>query len=222
MATGYFVTGTDTGVGKTWVSLALMRQLQLQGLRVIGMKPVATGCERHEGRLINDDARLLLAHSSTELRYEDINPYAFEPPIAPHLAAAEAGEHIDLERIAAAHERLLRYDATTVVEGLGGWLVPLDAEHTTADLALRLRLPVIIVVALRVGCLNHALLSVESIRGHGATLAGWVANPIPGTSYSEAIAAALRDRIPAPCLGQLPWLPVLDPDHLARHVRLLP
>ena len=221
MATGYFVTGTDTGVGKTWVSLALMRQLQLQGLQVIGMKPVATGCERNDGRLINHDARLLQIHSSTQLCYEEINPYAFEPPIAPHLAAAEAGEHIDLERITAAHERLLNYGVATVVEGLGGWLVPLNADQTTADLALRLRLPVILVVALRLGCLNHALLSVESILRHGASLVGWVANPIPGTDRPEGIAGALQDRIPAPCLGQLPWLPKLDPDHLASHLHLL-
>lgn len=220
MRYGLFVTGTDTGVGKTWVSLALMRHLQMRGLRVVGMKPVASGCEHHEGRLVNADACLLRSHSSAEVPYDDVNPYAFEPPIAPHLAAAEVGTHIDLERVAAAHDRLQRHGAATVVEGVGGWLVPLDGSHTVADMALRLRLPVILVVALRLGCLNHALLSVQSIRAHGATLAGWVAIPFPGTDRSEAIVRALRARVSAPCVGQLPWLSELDPTRLARRLRL--
>ena len=217
-ARGFFVTGTDTGVGKTWVSLSLIRCLQMRGLRVMGMKPVASGCERHAGRLINADARLLQRHSSAQVSYEDINPYAFEPPIAPHLAATEAGARIDLGRIAAAHTRLLDHAAVTIVEGVGGWLVPLDDDHTVADLALCLRLPVVVVVALRLGCVNHALLSIESIQTHGAPLAGWVAVPFPGTTRTSQIVRTLQARIPAPFFGQLPWLAVLDPGRLARHL----
>ncbi len=220
MPRGFFVTGTVTGVGKTWVSLALLRRFQMRGLRVMGMKPVATGCERRDGRLVNADARLLQEHSSAQVRYEDVNPYAFEPPIAPKLAASEAGRRIDLGHIAAAHGRLLHHGTVTIVEGVGGWLVPLDDDHTVADLALRLGLPVVVVVAVRLGCLNHALLSVESIRMYGATLAGWVAIPFPGTSRTRDIVRALQDRIAAPCFGQLPWLPALDVVRLARHLHL--
>lgn len=220
MAQGFFVTGTDTEVGKTWASLALMHRLQATGARVIGMKPVASGCERRGGQLINPDARLLQSHSSLQLPYEHINPYAFEPPIAPHLAAAEAGRPIDLARIEAAHERLLRLGCLTVIEGIGGWLVPLTELHTVADLALRLAQPVVLVIALRLGCLNHALLSVQSIQQHGAVLAGWIAVPFPGTARSRENLEALHQRLPAPCLGVLPWLPKLDVDHLARHLTL--
>ena len=212
---GFFVTGTDTGVGKTWVSLALMRRLQMAGIDAVGMKPVASGCELEAGQWVNADASLLRSQASVLLPYQDINPYAFEPAIAPHLAAAEAGLHIDLERVVSAHRRLRRQGLVTVIEGVGGWQVPLNAEHTVADLALRLGQPVVLVVAVRLGCLNHALLSAHSIVAKGVELAGWVAIPWPETERTEANLHALRERIVAPCLGVLPWLPDLDVDRLA-------
>lgn len=205
---GLFVTGTDTGVGKTVVSLALMALLQGKGYTVAAMKPVASGCTRDRGRLVNDDACRLRLQADLALPYDDVNPYAFEPAIAPHLAAAEVARCIDLEVIAEAHSRLAARADCTLVEGVGGWLVPLNAHQTVADLALRLGLPVVLVVGIRLGCLNHALLSARSIDAHGTPLAGWVANHLaPDTQRAAENVDSLRARIEAPLLGELPWRP---------------
>lgn len=212
----WLVTGTDTGAGKTWASLALIEALQIRGYTTAGMKPVATGCERDaDGRRVNDDARRLRAAGSVSLDAADVNPYAFVPPIAPHLAAAEAGVEIDVETIAAALERAAAQADALVVEGVGGWTVPLGPALEVGDIARRLALPVILVVALRLGCLNHALLTARQIQADGAHLAGWIAaHTDPDMDRAEGNVAALAARLPAPLLGRLPHVPA--PNGLGR------
>jgi dethiobiotin synthetase len=218
---GWFVTGTDTGVGKTGVALGLMHKLQAQGCKVAGMKPVASGCVATADGLRNDDALRLQLQSSLQLDYSQVNPYAFEPPIAPHLAAAQAGVRIETGRIIDACTRIATRVDHTVVEGIGGWLVPLNEQETLADLARGLQLPVILVVGIRIGCLNHALLTVESMEHHGVPLAGWVANCLlPVDITNEANIAALETRIHAPLLGVLPWVTMPDVRTFASHLRL--
>lgn len=207
----YFVTGTDTGVGKTFVSSMLVRQFVRRGLRSVGMKPVASGCERVDGRLVSEDAAQLLAASNVELSIDDINPYAFEPAIAPHIAAQQAGMRIDLDHIQTVFERLQAQVDVVIVEGAGGFYVPLGEQHDMADLAVKLGLPVILVVGMRLGCINHALLTAEAIRQRGLTLAGWVANQVdPGMVMLEENLQTLRQRMPAPYLGWVPWQTATD------------
>ncbi|VFM96819.1 MAG: dethiobiotin synthase [Candidatus Kentron sp. G] len=203
---GIFVTGTDTDVGKTWVSLGIMAALQRAGISTIAMKPVASGCLPTEQGLRNDDAERLMAQSSVPLPYDLVNPFAFEPAIAPHIAAAEAGRAISLEKIESCYHALTGLAQCCIVEGAGGWLVPLTGTETTADLAARLGLPVILVVGIRLGCINHALLSVESILRAGHNLLGWVANcPQSNVERGEENILALADRIDAPLLARIPW-----------------
>jgi len=173
-----FITGTDTGVGKTRVSCVLMRQLIGKGLRVVGMKPVASGAETHSGRLRNEDALQLIATSNVDAPYEWVNPYSFAPPIAPHIAAQQAGVSILPEVIYNAYKQLAAIADVVVVEGVGGWRVPIDASKTMADIAQMLNLPVIMVVGMRLGCLNHAQLTAQSIQASSQQFAGWVANII--------------------------------------------
>jgi dethiobiotin synthetase len=205
---GYFVTGTDTGVGKTVVTLGLMQHLQDRGHRVVAMKPVASGCQRTAQGLRNDDALLLQRQSSLPLDYRAVNPYAFEPAIAPHLAAAASGVRIELDAIRTGFDRLAAQADQVCVEGVGGWLVPLNEAQTVADLAVELELGVILVVEIRLGCLNHALLTQAAIASAGLHLAGWVANqPSPGGERVGDIIGALRSRLAAPLLGAVPFLP---------------
>ena len=207
MTRGIFVTGTDTGVGKTWVSTGLMAALQQRGLAVLGMKPVASGCEQTPAGLRNEDALLLQRQGSHPIDYQLLNPYAFAPPIAPHVAAAQAGTRIDLARLETNYKILSTQADVVVVEGAGGWLVPLNERDPMADLAARLELEVMLVVGLRLGCINHALLSVESIVRRGVPLAGWVANTLePAMPVLAENLAALRAHIEAPLLGVVPHL----------------
>jgi dethiobiotin synthetase len=209
-ARGVFVTGTDTGAGKTLVAAALLHGLARRGLRAVGMKPVATGCARTPAGLRNDDAVCLGRHAGVEAGYAEINPYAFEPPIAPHLAAAEADVRIDLARIAADCARLAGRADRVIVEGVGGWRAPLNDREDVADLARLLRLPVLLVVGVRLGCLNHARLSADAIAAAGVPWAGWVASCIdPGMSRMRENLDALATLLPAPCLGTIPFL--VDP-----------
>jgi dethiobiotin synthetase len=201
-----FVTGTDTGVGKTRIAAALCHGLAARGRRVAGMKPVASGCVSTPEGLRNEDATALLEAMNVRAAYDEVNPYAFEPAIAPHIAAREAGIDIDFERLDRAFERLRLQAETMIVEGAGGWLAPLDATRSFADLAARWQLEVILVVGLRLGCLNHALLTVESIELRGLKLLGWVGNSIdPRFPRKAENIATLRERIAAPCLGILPF-----------------
>ncbi len=203
---GVFVTGTDTGVGKTWVSLGLMAALQARGLSAVGMKPVSAGCVRAPAGLRNEDALMLQRQASVAHPYERVNPVALEPPIAPHIAASEAGVRVDFARIERAYGSLAASADLCVVEGAGGWLVPLSPRRSFADLVERLALPVVLVVAIRLGCLNHALLSVESILRRGLPLAGWVANRLaPDTPRAGENIAALEARIRAPRLATVAY-----------------
>ncbi len=202
---GFFITGTDTGVGKTEVALALMAGLQARGLRVIGMKPVAAGGIATPAGFRNDDALRLQRQSSASVAYELVNPYVFTPPIAPHLAASAAGVVMDMAHIQRCYAALAAQADALVVEGAGGWRVPLDERRSMADLVAALELPVILVVGLRLGCLNHALLTAESIGRCGRPMAGWVANGIdPGFAYSAENVAYLERHLPAPLLGVIP------------------
>jgi dethiobiotin synthetase len=204
MTRGYFVTGTDTGVGKTSVSLGLMQLLQSQGHVVTGMKPVASGCRATPAGLVNDDALKLQAQASFSVPYQQVNPYAFERPVAPHLAAREQGVTIELPVIEQALDALTEAADRVVVEGVGGWLVPINMTQTMADVALVMALPVVLVVGVRLGCINHALLTAAAIESSGAAFAGWVANRLdPGCETVDETVAALRERLAAPCLGDL-------------------
>jgi dethiobiotin synthetase len=206
MKRGWFITGTDTGVGKTSVAVGLLAALARRGDRVIGMKPVASGCQATKAGLRNDDALALLRASSIQAAYAEVNPYAFLPAVAPHLAAEAAGIEVSLEKIYAAFTRLCALADIVVVEGIGGWRVPLSRDLTTVDLAVSLNLPVIMVVGMRLGCLNHALLTAESIRHSGLKFTGWVANRIdPAMELLQENIAALQERIPAPLLGVIPF-----------------
>ena len=204
---GYFITGTDTGIGKTVVTLCLMRWLQGRGLRVAAMKPVASGCERTLDGLRNEDALKLQQQASMPLDYEAVNPYAFEPPIAPHIAARQAGEKIRIDIIRRGMQQLAGDADIVCVEGVGGWLVPLNGRETVADLAISLGLGVVMVVGMRLGCLNHALLSARAIEASGAPLAGWVANCMPpAADYLEDNISTIKSMICAPLLGVVPAL----------------
>jgi dethiobiotin synthetase len=202
MKHGFFVTGTDTGVGKTLISSALVHHFALGGYRSVGLKPVAAGCEWKNGRLLSDDVAQLRAASNVALPLEIINPYAFEPPLAPHIAADMAGQRIEMQPILEAFCQAAAAADIVVVEGVGGFRVPLNDSEDTADLAARLALPVILVVGMRLGCLSHALLTAECIFARGLKLAGWIANTIdPQMSAFQENLQSLEKRIPAPCLG---------------------
>jgi dethiobiotin synthetase len=205
MNQGIFVTGTDTGCGKTRVSLALIAQLRARGIRVSGFKPVAAGSELHHGELRNDDALSLIAASGIDVSYRVVNPYCFEPAIAPHLAAAELGVQIEAGPILAARDQLALACEFMVVEGAGGWRVPLGTQLDIQGLALELGLPVLLVVGLRLGCLNHALLSEQSILASGARLLGWIGSQVdPGMARLNENIAALNAGLSRSCLGILP------------------
>jgi dethiobiotin synthetase len=196
---GFFVTGTGTGVGKTRVAVALIHALRAQGLRVAAMKPVSAG---HKPGELNEDVAALLQAANVAADLRDVNPYAFAEPIAPHIAAQQACVRIDLDVIAGAFARLAAAADVVVVEGAGGWRVPLNEREDMADLAQRLGLPVVLVVGLRLGCLNHALLTAESIAQRKLPWAGWVGNHIePEMACQAENIAALNARLPGPCLG---------------------
>ena len=214
-----FITGTDTGVGKTRVAAGLCRVFALRGERVAAMKPVAAGCMRTAVGLRNVDALVLQSAMNVRASYDDVNPYAFEPAIAPHLAAAEAGVRVDFALLDRAYARLQEHSDVVVVEGAGGWLVPLDATNSVASLAMRWELDVVLVVGMRLGCLNHALLTAEAVERRGLRLAGWIANRIdPSFERGSENVASLRERLGAPCLGVLPFEPDADADAVAHRL----
>src|SRR5690606_36038874 len=222
MAKAFFITGTDTEIGKTTIAAGLLHAARLAGLSTAAAKPVASGCVRTAQGLRNEDALALLGQCSLALDYAEVNPFAFAPAIAPHLAAREAGVELSVARLQPAVQRVLAHGADfTVVEGAGGWRVPLAGRETLADLAVALGLPVILVVGVRLGCISHALLSAEAIGHDGLRLAGWVANVVdPLTSRLEENLATRAGRLPAPCLGQLPRLAEATPAAVAAHLDL--
>lgn len=203
----YFITGTDTGVGKTVITAGLLRALQTDGRRCIGMKPVAAGCEQRNGTWHNEDVDHLLAASNVAVSADDINPYRLRAAIAPHIAAMRENVLINLANIRNAFNALTERADSVLVEGVGGFVVPLNDDADTADLARELALPVILVVGLRLGCLNHALLAAEAIRVRGLRLAGWVGNCIDANMpVRDENIAALNARLASPCLGIVPRL----------------
>ncbi len=201
-----FVTGTDTDVGKTRISVALIELLQRQGKRVAVMKPIASGCELTVNGLRNDDALQLSRQADVDLPYDLINPYAFEPAIAPHIAAEQVNTVIELSIIKQNFDLIQQQSDAVVVEGAGGWLVPINQTETMADLAINLNLPVILVVDIRLGCINHALLTVKAIESTGLKLHGWIANNFGRNPESIEIVETLTQRVWAPCLGYVPKL----------------
>jgi len=216
-----YITGTDTGIGKTLASCALLHALRGHGLRVAGMKPVASGCERIDGEWKNADALALQAVGEPGIAYADINPFALEHPLAPELAARDAGVEVALPAILAAHARLAEHSDALIIEGVGGWAAPLSASLMQADIVRALRVPVLLVVGLRLGCLNHALLSARAIVADGAHLAGWIASNVdPDMERVEDNLAMLRERLPAPCWGVLPHADDPDPARLASRLRI--
>jgi dethiobiotin synthetase len=221
MTRAFFVTGTDTGVGKTTATLTLIAACNSRGLRTAALKPVATGCRATPPGLRNDDAEQLRNLATVPLAYDVINPYAFEPPIAPHIAAKLAQRAIDLNYIDAAFAQAAALADVVFVEGVGGWQVPLNERQTVADLAQALGIPVVLVVGLRLGCLNHALLTAESIERRGIALAGWIANHCDDAfTYATENIATLREKIPAPLLGEIPWLRPFGARVAAAHLDL--
>jgi len=203
---GWYVTGTDTGVGKTFASVALLHRLHAAGLRAVGMKPVASGCERTDEGWRNDDALRLQAASAPMPAYATVNPYALPSPTAPSLAAAEIGVRIDLAHLVANYRVLAAQADAVVVEGVGGWAAPLDRGLEQADLVRALALPVVLVVGLRLGCLSHARLTARAVRADGFALAGWIGNRIdPMFRDAEAYLDLLDEALQAPRLGVLPY-----------------
>ncbi|HET6631666.1 MAG TPA: dethiobiotin synthase [Rhodanobacteraceae bacterium] len=204
-AAGVFVAGTDTEVGKTFVACALLRALRERGLRASGMKPVASGSEPAPDGLRNPDALALLEASDPRPDYATCNPFAFAEPVSPHLAAPAHALEVTLAPIEAAYARLAAQADVVVVEGVGGWQAPLSPRLLASALPQALRLPVVLVVGLRLGCLNHAQLSARAILADGCPLLGWVANRIDaGMLRPDDNLAALRALLPAPCLGVVP------------------
>ena len=219
MKKGFFITGTDTDVGKNWATIALMQYFKNQGYSVIGMKPVAAGCEWQDGVLKNQDALLMQENASLTLDYQMINPYAFEMPVSPHLAAGE--NPVQLNVIEKTFDELKEKADVVLVEGAGGWFAPLSNEFDIVDLAKILHLPVILVVAIRLGCINHARLTFQAIQAEKMECAGWIAMIVePKMSMQTENIAMIKDKILVPLLGVLPYSEQMDFDLLAMHLDL--
>jgi dethiobiotin synthetase len=220
---GILVTGTDTGVGKTEIAAGLLAAFRARGISAVGMKPIASGCSPGDDGLQSDDAIKLMAASGVEAPYREVNPYALANPIAPHIAAGQAGIEIKLGVIRKAYMALAERAERVVVEGVGGWRVPLGPALALSDLPNALGVPVILVVGLRLGCLSHSLLTAESIRARGVRLAGWVANEIdPDMLARDENVATLAALIDAPTLGVVPRLDLPKPEVVAEYLNLEP
>ena len=217
--TNFFITGTDTGVGKTWFTVAFMTALKRRGLNVMGMKPIATGAEKIKDRLINKDAELIMQNCSQTVSYDLINPFVFELPSAPHVAAKHEGVVIDLDQIIKNYYLLKSMCDALVVEGVGGWRVPVTDKYSLADLVSKLNLSVILVVGMRLGCINHAILTAEAITADGLNLCGWVSNHLDRV-YSESgeTIKTLKKRLNCPYIGYLPYNSDFDPDKLSTEI----
>jgi dethiobiotin synthetase len=213
MSKGIFITGTDTGVGKTRFTLALMERLKKQGSSVSGMKPIASGANLNNGKLINEDASLIMQQCSEPTDYELINPVVFKLPVAPHIAASQKKETIDLDKITACYKQLVSNCENVVVEGIGGWRVPVSNELSMVDLVRDLGLPVVLVVGLRLGCINHAILTAEAIRADGLDLKGWVSNKLDKDYLcAEETIVTLKESLACPYIANLPYTSGFEPN----------
>lgn len=214
----FFITGTDTNVGKTLIAAGLLIAAKNKGLTTAALKPVAAGCEKTEEGLRNADALLLQSVITQPLVYDQINPYALEAAIAPHIAAQQEKRSLSVDRLSGFCRGVLSSADFTLLEGAGGWRVPINSRETLADLAKNLQLPVILVVGIRLGCINHALLTFEAIVRDGISVAGWVANCIDADmpALQENI-DGLRTRLPVPCLGVVPFLAEQSPSLVANY-----
>ena len=206
-AQSYFIVGTDTGVGKTFIASRIVQQFANQGYKTVGMKPIASGCEKNaQGEWVNEDVTALTNASNVQAPLNIINPYRFQPAIAPHIAASQAGVNIEIAKISQCFSTLQQQADIVIVEGAGGFLVPINPQETLADLAVALKLPIILVVGMRLGCINHALLTVEAIKQRGLHLAGLVANQIdPQMPVFQENLESLKTRIDAPLLEVVNW-----------------
>ncbi len=221
MAKGYFVTATDTGAGKTLITAGLVEAFTQQGLRAVALKPVASGCQHTDEGLRNEDASYFIQHAPIELDYAQVNPYAFEPPISPNIAAREAGVEIELPRLLQIYRDVAAMSDRVLVEGVGGWKVPLSDEVFVSDLAAELGLAVIVVVPLRLGCINHALLTLESIAASGVEIAGWVPNMLDRSlTHVPDVIDTINRHSAAPALGIIPPLQSPLPKVVAQHITL--
>ena len=222
MKNTYFVTGTDTGVGKTLVTAALLHLADKQGLKAFGLKPVAAGCESTPQGPRNEDALLLLAHSNVQMPYEQINPISLGAAKAPHIAAVEEGRRLSLDRLVGLCRGSLMQPADLrLIEGAGGWRVPLNDRENLSGLAIQLQTPVILVIGLRLGCLNHALLTAEAIQRDGLALAGWIVSEVDPDMDSKAEnIATLKTQLPAPCLGVIPALAPVSVEKAAEYLKM--
>ena len=215
----YFITGTDTNIGKTLVSCALLNALSKKRKGVVGMKPIATGCHETPDGLLSEDVEKLRAASDIKAHLSLVNPYAFIPPIAPHIAAQLTKTKIDLTVIHEAFKQLQNMAEAVIVEGIGGFKVPIDVRATTIDIVRTLQLPIILVVGVKLGCLNHALLTLDAIHSSRLRLEAWVANCIdPSMELVEENIKTLQQRIPAPLLGTIPFTQNLTPQKAASHL----
>lgn len=215
MNKAYFITGTDTHVGKTWATVALMRRFRQAGATVVGMKPVAAGCTLQAGQLVNDDALLLQANASVAVDYRLVNPYAYREAVSPHIAGRD--NPLEIAKVRACLAELQTLADVVLVEGAGGWLSPVNADDDNSDLAQALSLPVIMVVAIRLGCINHAKLTWQAIEGKYLHCAGWVASCVdPAMAYQQENIDAVQTALAVPLLGVLPYQKIADFDDLAR------
>lgn len=216
---GLFVTGSDTDCGKTEVSIGLLQALQDSGYRANAMKPVAAGAIEIDGQLVNEDAWRLQQQSTRDFEYRQVNPYLFKQPIAPHIAAAAEGVEIDLEKVRKGLADIAQQSDFVVVEGAGGWLVPMNASLDMADIAVCLNLPVILVVGLRLGCINHARLTAEAITARGCQLLGWIGSQVDAQMQQvDENIAALKHYLPAQCLGIVPFMENRDAPAIAANI----
>jgi len=221
MRKGTFIAGTDTGVGKTYFTLALMEALKRQGYKASGMKPVASGGKYIKGKLINDDAYLIMQHCSETIDYDLINPFVFDEPVSPNFAARQAGVIVELAPILSSYNQLTLLSDYTVVEGIGGWRVPLSDDIKMNDLVHELALPVLLVVGLRLGCINHAILTAEAIRSDGLVLCGWVSNQVEKNYlYKEETKILLSRELACPNIADLVYMDDINYAEMSKKIDL--
>lgn len=219
MSQGYFITGTDTAIGKTWSVLALMQYFKNQQKTVLGMKPVASGCDEIDGQLRNKDALLLQKHASFSVPYQAINPYALALPVSPHIAAQQLGIKIELDKIMLHYQCLKKQADMVLIEGVGGWLTPLNNHQDVADLAQKMGLPVIVVVGIRLGCINQAKLTFVALQAAKVQCQGWIASCVQQNMLKQdENIRTLRQATEMPLLAVLPYMQRLKPESLAREI----